>query len=185
MRILRLAAILGLIIAIPICSIIYFGVTQLESGAKKISAIRDEFQGFESLTMPLPLVSRNPYPQTRELTHSDGRTLNVVITGRTQDEVNFLSLRDNNRYGYPIGNLSARDRDFIHDLPIENTTQASYPIYRQLQNFEGTTINTIIDGRSKFDVFFRLVSSNKAYRYSIQQLSPTDRDFVFSLEINR
>ena len=71
-----------------------------------------------ALALPLEQIDSWGYPIHRRLTHSDGRTLDTVINGRSEAEIHFRSLRDQRNYKYSIGRLSSADKKLIFTLPI-------------------------------------------------------------------
>lgn len=192
MRLIRLAMFVGLLTAIPICSVIYFGVDRLEKAATQSKDLK------ESLSAILPLpdmvdvdtdlvpIRRGPdFPFTREISNQDGRSLDVVVTGRGSDDLHFLSLRDNRSYRYPIAGLSGADQAFAEKLPVHEPGPDDFPVPRLLTNWQGRTLVTMIEGRSQFDVHFRTLPNSETYIYPISRLSQGDRNFIFGLPVNR
>jgi hypothetical protein len=67
--------------------------------------------------LPDPPVS--VFPITCSISNHRGKTIDVIITGRTETELQFHSLRYNHDYSYPILDLSLKDQGFVRRLPIE------------------------------------------------------------------
>lgn len=68
------------------------------------------------------------YPLHRTLTSNDGRTLDVVIHGKTESAIVIERLSDGNTFHLDVANLSAEDRALAESLPINRkTTRAERP----------------------------------------------------------
>jgi hypothetical protein len=205
MRLIRLAILLGVFAAIPICAVIYLGVDQLERNVTRQGAMRDALQemgdyyrlpGIEEEGMDEGLVSGGggfanlpapasvQYPFSRTLENQSQGILEVVITGRAGDRVQFLSLRDNLHYQYPIGGLADQDRGFCETLPEAPHQPDQYPVVRLLTDDRGRSLIGIIEGRSQFDITFRELKSGARHTCFIGRLSLPDRAFVFGLPVN-
>lgn len=206
MRLIRLAILLGVITAIPICAVIYLGVDQLEKNVTRQGTMRDAIREMgEYYRLPgidddgmddgqglvsgggfadLPVVAPVRYPFARTLHNYSRRSLDVVITGRAGGTVQFLSLRDNLHYQYPIGGLSAEDRGFCETLPEAPHRTDYYPVVRLLTDDHGRSLVGIIEGRTQFDITFRELHSGARHTVYIGRLSPSDRAYVFGLPIN-
>ena len=107
----------------------------------------------------------------------------MTITGRTKDEIQFRTRPDQLNYSYEIKNLSPEDREFALALPVEQTRSWGYPIHRRLTHSDGRTLDTVINGRSQAEIYFRSLRDQRNYRYSIGMLSSADKKLIFSLPI--
>jgi len=58
------------------------------------------------------------YPVHRTLTSADGRSLEVVIFGRSLKNLSIERLSDGQRFDLPIANLDTTDRKFAELLPV-------------------------------------------------------------------
>ena len=186
MKLIRLSIIVGLLCAIPICGVIYLGVGRLEKGAPKL-------REFQEMVSDLPIVSLeteepSPFdesPIKRRLTNYEGRQLDTIITGRSEEMIHFFAFPHNRNYDYPITKLSSADRAFATSLPLSPVADSAYPALRTLTDNQGRAKLAVIEGRTQFDLFFRVFEESERHSFPISRLSPQDRDFVFSLPASR
>ncbi len=73
------------------------------------------------------------YPTERQMTDRKGRTLDVVITGRSEEKVAFRRKSDGKTYDYPIAQLAAKDAAFVRTLPV--TKYAVEPVKREVPRY--------------------------------------------------
>lgn len=200
MKLIRLAILMGLLTAVPICAMIYLAVDRLEKSADDMGTLREIVEDLYDVSLDspqmaaglnddagLPSVFRRDstaFPFARSLTNENELSLDVVVTGRSDEGLHFLSLRDNRSYHYPIERLAPDDRAFARGLP---TTRAGavYPVVRKLTDRHRRTLVAVIVGRSQFDVVFQRLGEEREHVYPINQLSDADRAFVFGLPTDR
>jgi hypothetical protein len=186
-----MAMLVGLIAAIPICVLIYLGVSRLEQGARRSGEMRQTLQGISEMMNQVGLEpdSEAPpepvavFPFERSIANQADQRLDVIVTGRGGSDLFFLSLRDNRHYRYPIAGLSEADRQFSETLPLHAPELVAYPVTRQLADAAGRQLVAVIEGRTQFDVRFRVLRDGSRHTYPIGRLSPSDRAFVFGLPV--
>ncbi|MBL9153423.1 MAG: hypothetical protein JNK37_13095 [Verrucomicrobiales bacterium] len=209
MKLIRMAILVGMIVAVPLCAMIYLGVARLEHTARESIRLRDSLSelsdqvtpvrtmldeldpdggemdgGSEPSTESQPKPENGAFPVVKRLENQKRQALDVVVTGRSEEALHFLSLRDNRLYRYPIAGLSERDQAFSAGLPVWESTAGNYPVARQLRDVVGRSLVTVIDGRSEREVFFRTLPEGERHSYPIHRLSPTDRHYVMSLPVS-
>ncbi|MCB1063003.1 MAG: hypothetical protein KDN20_08800 [Verrucomicrobiae bacterium] len=186
MKLIRLSIIVGLFCAIPICGVIYLGVDRLEKSAPKL-------REFQEIVSDIPIVSMETEPPSpfdespikRRLTNYEGRQLDTIITGRSEEMIHFFAFPHNRNYDYPITQLSSADRAFATSLPLSTAEESAYPVLRMLTDHRGRSKLAVIEGRTQFDLFFHVFEERERHTFPISRLSPRDRDFVFSLPVDR
>lgn len=179
------AALLGILICIPICFMVYSATEGLESGVRKSNKFRKEFKDFTKL-FGIGIDESSPelhYPVRRTITNNEGRALDVVITGRTREVVSIVSLRDNRNYQYPIESLSSSDAEFLRHLPIYDPKPRAFPVVKKLQTGSGSSIIVEITGRSQFELRYRNLESPRIKTIEINQLAPESRREAILLPI--
>ena len=129
MRTLFAASIVGLILAIPLMAMINFGFGRFEEKAKTMVAVREMMEevGLANLSDALDAANaedfdsfaKEAFPIDRSISNYQGKTIEVIITGRTREELQFHSLRYNHDYSYPIQKLAEKDQQFVRGLPLE------------------------------------------------------------------
>jgi hypothetical protein len=180
--ILLSAAIVGVIIMIPVCALIYQSVGTFETGIFFKKRVKDEVEKISKVYGILddsdPL---SVYPIPRRLTNVDGRIIESVITGKFGETLKFLSLANNRNYEYSINHLSEKDMEFIRSLPEYDKSPDSYPVIRKITlNGKGSFVAKI-EGRSQFDFDYSTIEHSEVQRAAINNLSPEDRQFLFRL----
>ncbi len=197
MKLIRLAILMGLITAVPICAIIYLAVDRLEKSAGDMGELRGIVEELYDVSIAgpemaaaldegengLPSVFRRDspsFPFARSLTNEASLSLDVVVTGRGDETLHFLSLRDNRSYQYPIDRLSEDDREFARGLPLTRSG-AVYPVVRRLTDRRHRSLVAVIVGRSQFEVVFQRLGEKRKHVYPINQLSDADRAFIHGL----
>lgn len=191
-----MAILVGVIVAVPICAIIYLSVSSLEKSShhsKEIFGLTetitsagsfiDEESGLKELAESLE--NAEAFPVLKRITNQNQQSLDVVVTGRTEEALHFLSLRDNRHYFYPINELIWKDQIFSKGLPIWVPKEGEFPLPRQLRDGVGRPLVTMIEGRSEHHVFFRTLAGGDLHAYPIHRLSPADRTFILGLPASR
>ena len=130
---------------------------------------------------PLFVHEAQTFPISRKIANEEGRTRDVMITGRTQDEIQFRTRPDHLNYSYAIEKLSPDDREFAQTLPVKQTASWGYPIHRRLTHSDGRTLDAVINGRSQGNIYFRSLRDQRNYTYAIQRLSSADKKQILSL----
>lgn len=183
MKLIRLAILVGLITAVPICAMIYIGVDRLEKSAPEMRELRDMVVGgdFADPLGPEPDV----FPIDRQIANQDDVSLDVIIYGKGDRDLFFFSHKHNRSFRYPIELLGKSDQRFAEKLPVYLPSNDGYPVIRRLTNRAGQSKLCLIEGRTAFDVIFRLVDEDREFVYPINRLSDDDRQFVFGLSVNR
>lgn len=212
MKLIRMAILVGMIVAVPLCAMIYLGVARLEHTARESIRLRDSLSELSDQVTPVrtmldeldpdggdpeppsaetspepepePELGNGAFPVVKRLENQKRQALDVVVTGRSEEALHFLSLRDNRLYRYPIAGLSEPDQAFSAGLPVWESRGGTYPVARQLRDVVGRPLVTMIDGRSEREVFFRTLPEGERHRYPIHRLSPMDRYYVMSLPVS-
>lgn len=65
------------------------------------------------------------YPFQRVITNAEGKQIEVTVVGRTQGALLFTRAGEDQRYDYPIADLSSKDRRFAESLPIHAPREES------------------------------------------------------------
>lgn len=184
MKFIRLAVFMGFLTSIPLCMLIYFGVVNLERRAGQVRELREALSesGYAAVK---PEYQLTRYPISRVLSNDRGRSLRVLITGRTENEILFFSLSNFRDCRYPISRLSRQDRRYAETLTIKGEEDRSYPIPRLLTSVDGRNLPVVIEGRSNQEVSFRSLLDQRDYDYAIRNLSSNDRMFLLNLPRNR
>lgn len=95
------------------------------------------------------------YPIHRTLTSADGRSLDVVIHGRSTSNLSIERLSDGQRFDLPIAKLDAVDREFTQQLPVTKkeskatTSAPRAPAKDSADSFIQSRVKAIADLRSK------------------------------------
>jgi len=135
--------------------------------------------------------SQLEFPLRATISDKEGRTINVVMTGRTSDMVTFYREDDpgSKRFEYPIENLSGEDKAFVDRLPVGGNTStetanasmsASSPVSDKDRSYEVAKLERRLgylkDDVKRLDERLRDIESDIATAQTSSQKSALEKD---------